>query len=317
MVDYRQTLPIQWLPVFEAAATHLSFKRAADQLHVTPPAVSQQIKAMEEWLGVQLFERHTRRIQLTAEGEYYLQVARKVLLAHKQGYLEFQRRFHNTALHVSAPLFITQELLIPNYLTFHDYSPATELRIEARMSFVDFETEAVDVAIRFGEGGWPGLHCQSLCKVNVAPVCSPAYYEENDFSDFTKLAQHRLIYSSPEMRDWQPLFQLFPEREQQKLVCDSYSSAIKSASEGLGVALALLPATNQWLNDGRLIAPFGFQITTSAAYWMVAPQRSEQSQSVDAFHRWSKKLFGDLPELNTPIPIVDQNKFIESNGYVS
>ncbi|MCG8667989.1 MAG: LysR substrate-binding domain-containing protein [Pseudomonadales bacterium] len=305
MVDYRQTPPIQWLPIFEAAASQLSFKKAADQLHVTPPAVSQQIKSLEQWLGVQLFERHARRLSLTAEGEFYLQIARKVMQSHKQGYLEFQRRFHNTSLHVSAPLFVTQEILIPNYLSFNDYSPATELRIEARMSLVDFDVEPMDAAIRFGNGDWPGLDCRRLCHANIVPVCSERYLQANSIKDIDELLNHRLIYSSPEMRDWSPLFPQLAEIEHSKLVCDSYLSAIKSASEGLGIALALLPATNQWINDGRLVLPLDFNVATDSGYWVVAPQRDSQSQVVDAFYQWSKSLFDKLPALDQKVNTVE------------
>lgn len=312
MVDYRQTPPIQWLPVFDAAATHLSFKKAADQLHVTPPAISQQIKALEEWLGVQLFERHTRRLSLTVEGEHYLQVARKVMRAHKQGYLEFQRRFHSASLHISAPLFIAQELLIPKYLSFNDFCPGTELRIEARMSLVDFEAEALDAAIRFGDGKWPGVDVQRLCHSIVTPVCSQEYLEKHSFSSFADLLKHRLIYSSSELRDWQPFLTNFANQEHQKLVCDSYMAAITSASQGLGIALAILPTTNHWVNDGRLVLPFPMAVKTEMGYWTAAPKRDQQSQVINGFSQWAKKLFDDLPSLNQEIVHVDQQAILSS-----
>ena len=119
---------------------------------MTPPAVSQQIKAFETWLGVKLFDRRARQLTLTVEGELYLRIAREVLQAHTQGYVGFRRRFDERSFRISTSIFIAQELLLPNYLSFPDFCGDTELRIEAGMSLVDFETESIDATIRFGTG---------------------------------------------------------------------------------------------------------------------------------------------------------------------
>lgn len=294
--------PIQFLPVFEAAARHLSFKKAAAELCVTAPAVGQQVKAFEHWLGEALFQRHTRSLSLTEVGEYYYQLAQTIVQTHRQGFIEYQRRFHNSSLHVSAPLFIAQELLMPNYLGFSDYSAGTELRIEARTRFVDFDSEAVDAAIRFGDGNWPNLHCQLLCPVSITPVCSPIYAEAHSFKELSDFSQHRLITESEEMAAWNGFFEVIPvANNQQRIVCDSYLASIKAASDGLGIALALLPTANDWINSGRLVTPFRFQYPTNKGYWLVTPKYNEHNPEIHALQQWLKPLFSAIAPLDKPL----------------
>ncbi|BFM17128.1 transcriptional regulator GcvA [Maricurvus nonylphenolicus] len=290
--------PIQWLVVFDAVASTLSFKKAADQLHVSPPAVSQQIKSLEDWLGEPLFERHARRISLTAAGSYYQDVSHKIVRAHKQGYQEFLRRFQSRSLHVSAPLYIAQELMIPHYLTFKDYLPETELRIEARSSYVDFDIEPLDAAIRFGNGDWPELNCRPLCNIALSPVCSPEYARTHRLESLTDLHAQQLISPTADLAQWRLLLGESASQEADILICDSYLAALKAASEGLGVTLALLPSTNAWIDDGRLVLPFDIKIPTVSGYWLVAPKRSQRGDSLEALYQWACSLFDDLGDVD-------------------
>lgn len=298
-MHYKQTPPLQWLPVFEAAATELSFKKAAEQMHVTPPAVGQQIKALEDWLDVRLFDRQPRNLMLTPEGEYYLTVAREVIHAHKQGFMEFKRRFQNASFNISTSLFIAQEVLIPNYLSFADFYPDTELRIEARMSLADFDSEAIDASIRFGNGQWPATNAQKLCDICATAVCSPDYLKQHKIESIQDLHQHRLIYSSAELADWKSLV---GDNHSNKLVCDSYMAAMKAASEGLGIALGLFPITNNWINKGLLTTPFPTLIPTPFSYWVCTPETRPHPAS-DAFYQWAKTLFSQLPERSDLAPL--------------
>lgn len=297
----RDPPPIQWLVTFECAASTLSFKRAAELLNVSPSAVSQQIKTLEGWLDTPLFERHTRSISLTPAGVHYHQVAASLVQTHRRGHAEFLRRFHNTSLHVSAPLFVAQELMIPGYLSFSDFLPDTELRIEARSSYVDFDAEPIDVAIRFGDGHWPQLDVRKLCEVALAPVCSEAYLRENPMQTLQDLRQQKLIVPMAESPLWQTVLGESALNENNLLICDSYLAAITSASKGLGVVLALLPSSNNWINDGRLVMPFDIQIATPFAYWMVTPQSNEVSEELSAFYRWAKALFGGVSNVEKPL----------------
>ncbi len=301
-MKYRQMPPIQWIPVFEAAARLLSFRKAADELHVTPPAISQQIKALESWLELRLFHRTGKQLSLTDAGEFYLDVAQRVMSEHKKGYIDFDRRFKNIMLTVSAPLFIAQEILIPNYLSFSDFLPDTELRIDTRASIVDFESEPMDAAVRFGDGNWPGLACRRLCYSPVTLVCSRDYLDKHPLNVFSDFTEHRLIYGSTSRSDWKMLFNEEELSLHEKLVCDSYMAAIKAASDGLGIALAIIPTANRWINEGRLVMPLLIQVDTDLGYWVVAPEGNRNQRQVDAFYNWMKSLFDALPELKVQAP---------------
>lgn len=303
-MQYKRTPPIQFIPVFEAAARNLSFKKAASELCVTAPAVGQQVKAFEHWLGKPLFRRHIRQLSLTDEGQYYLKIAQQLMLAHYQGYTEYSRRFEKSSLHVSATFFIAQEVIMPNYLKFNDYSPGTELRIEARMTNVDFDVETIDAGIRFGDGNWHGLDCRKLSSVSVTPVCSKAYAEQHQLNDITELHQHRLIYAEPWMNDWGKHF--FGETVNQKydnIICDSYLAAMKAAADGLGIALAILPTANMWINDQRLALPFPIEIPLDLGFWLVSPKHEQPKPEIDALHTWLQSIFNELPKLNHTLSI--------------
>ena len=321
MSSHLRPPPIQFIPVFEAAARHLSFKKAATELNVTAPAVGQQVKAFENWLGDALFLRHTRSLSLTEAGEYYFHIAQQIMQQHRQGFVEYQRRFHNRSLHISAPLFIAQELLMPNYLGFADFTrditSDIELRVEARNRYVDFETEQVDAAIRFGDGNWPDLYCQRLCYSAVTPVCSPIYAAAHSFDELRDLSQHRLISETEDMASWKmALTQISSGRisddqisasqnsdnqVSQRIICDSYLAAVKAASDGLGIALALLPTANSWINDGRLVTPFPWQFQTEKGYWLVTPKYNQHKPEINALLNWLTALFSDIPALQTPL----------------
>lgn len=293
-MHYRQTPPIQYLPVFESAARHLSFKRAADELCVTAPAVGQQVKAFEAWLGKPLFHRHTRRLSLTREGEYYFALASDILNRHQQGYIQFKRQFDDKVFHLSASLFVAQEVIMPNYLRFSQYVPNTELRLDARVSYVDFALHQMNAAVRFGEGNWPDLEARLLAKGSVSPVCSETYLSQHADMSPDTLYQNRLLYSLPDMDTWGPYFwgsDRLPEQE--PVLCDSYLAAIKLACEGVGVALGIFPTINKWMAKNGLVQPFDIRVNLNRSFWFVYPKGSNDPR-LDQAYQWLKCLFEEM-----------------------
>lgn len=288
--------PIQWLPVFEASARFKSFRKAAGFLHVSPPAVSQQIKALEDYLGVALFSRQGRQIELTPAGAFYYQVARQLVSSHVQGFREFDRRFNHRSLRLSTPLFIAQEILIPNYLGYKALEPAAELRITTGAEYVDFESGTADAAIRFGLGDWPTLTARLLSNVQICPVCAPDYLPSNaaaSLSLMDVLQSHTLLSTKEGLSDW---LHAFPGLQpQDSIICDSYFSAIKSAEKGLGIALGIFPAINGWINDCRLCCVGDEMADTGAGYWLVYPPLTEPNSLFDSCYQWAKGLFEALP----------------------
>lgn len=299
MIKHNNPPPIQWLPVFVAAARHGSFKKAADQLHVSPSAISQQIKALEAFLDIPLFRRQGPRVTLTDAGELYFRSAEKTIAHHQSGFDALLRQFRQQSLRLNAPLFIAQELLIPDYLGFKALQPDTELRITTGTEYIDFDEDEADAAVRFGTGHWPGLIAQPLCPVQISPVCSGALQQDHwqNLNLAEIAAQHTLISTRSDLADWR---QLVPDIEPtQLIVCDSYFSAMKSVEKGLGIGLGILPAINNWLNQGLLcqIKPDCYPV--DSAYWLVYPERQQHNELITGCYEWLRSVFATLPDLQT------------------
>lgn len=286
--------PIQWLPVFETAARLLNFKKAADELCVSPPAISQQIKVLEEYLGVQLFDRSTKKMRLTRAGETYYQSVSEIIKSHTKAYREFERKYRYPVLQISAPMFIAQELLIPNYMSFKDFSPGTELRLNTGNEYVDFESESIDAALRFGNGDWPELDCRFVIDVQPKLTCSPAYKAKHGLGENgpispEELSQHVLLSVFDGERDWKSLYPGIAPKN--KIIYDSYLSVIRSAEEGLGIAVGLSPVVNRLVRENKLVFLESQEIETDFSYWLVAPYNRASSEHIDALYLWLKSLF--------------------------
>ncbi len=289
--------PLQLLPPFEAAARLGSFKRAAEELHVTPSAVSQQVKALEEWLDIALFVRLTRRIELSAAGRQFYEIVSRVLGEYTQQFAQFRMRMARPILRVSMIPFIAHELVLPKLQDFQYRHPDIDLRIETSMHLVDFAVEPIDAAVRFGAGPWPGLASFALCETHATLVAAPTLLREQPIQEIADLQQHTLIYSRRDRDDWQQAAQrlgLAAVQRKNALILDDYFSAMQAAAQGLGVAIAILPITNSWLREQRLVPVFPFQLPTEQSYQFVCRRGQAENPAIHALYQWMKSLFDAL-----------------------
>ncbi|KZY61640.1 hypothetical protein A3742_10685 [Oleiphilus sp. HI0071] len=289
--------PIQWLPAFESAARLLSFRKAADELCVSPPAISQQIKSLEEYIGVSLFDRSKKQLRLTEEGHRYYTVAGQVIKVHREGYEQFSRSLGPNVLQVSAPIFIAQELLIPNYMKFKQFDPKTELRITTGNELVSFDDHQFDAAIRFGAGKWSSLYARPVCKIGFCLIASERYLTENGLDQQTfvnqaLLGENTLLTLNENLEDWGQIFPNIVAKE--RIVCDSYFAALRAAEEGLGICVGLTPIINHWLKTRRVVKLNADPIEAELAYWLVSKKTSEELPSLDALYKWAHTLFAQL-----------------------
>ncbi len=289
--------PIQWLPVFEAAARLLNFKEASEELCVSPSAVSQQMKILEEYLGVSLFDRSTRKLRLTDAGQFYYQYVEKIIKTHVNGYRHFERKYRHPTLQLNAPIFAAQELLIPNYPYFSQYSPGVDLRITTGNKIIDFESEPIDAALRFGTGNWPGLDCRFIIDVEPRLICSPQYLQQHALNPDCLLTQedleqHTLLSVFEDLSDWQDL--LTHVEPSKKIVCDSYLSVIRATEEGLGIGIGLKPVVNHLVDNQRLVFLNTNPMSTDYSYWLVAPHNRANPDQINALYQWLKSLFDTL-----------------------
>ncbi|MGE0659575.1 MAG: LysR substrate-binding domain-containing protein [Reyranellaceae bacterium] len=277
------------LQAFAAAARGASFAQAADELALTPSAVSRQIAGLEARLGLRLFERYHKRIELNAAGRAYLAVIGPALAE-----IEAATRLASQAQDapvVSLVVFPTFALrwLIPRLSRFHDRHPGIDLRLTTSLNPVDFTRDAYDLAIRvMQEGAAPdGLIAHKLVEVVTYPVCSKALAAR--IASPADLAGQTLIVGRPRPRDWQ--LWLGPDaakalRGVRWLEFQSVNLAFQAAIDGLGLAMGIDCLIEDDLRSGRLVRPFGGRERLGQPLQLVHPARRARNPALLALRDW-------------------------------
>jgi LysR family transcriptional regulator, glycine cleavage system transcriptional activator len=191
------------LRAFEAAARHLSFTRAAAELNVTQTAISHQIRRLEEQLGLRLFMRQQRTLLLTEDAQQYLPAVRAACADLRLATDRLLRADGKSVLAVSCLPSLAAKWLVPRLAVFQRDDPDIEVRIATATRLVDFRREEVDLAIRYGNGRWPGLRADWLMSENVFPVCSPALLAgDRPLRRPEHLASHTLLHVNLYRDEW-------------------------------------------------------------------------------------------------------------------
>lgn len=290
----RRPPPLQLLPAFEATARLMSFSKAAIELHVTASAVSQQIKLLEDHLGLALFRRLTRRIELTEAGEaFHLSVA-QTLKHYRDGHADLLHRFSRPVMRISMSPFVAHEVILPALAGFQAEHPETDLRLETSMGLVDFELQTMDAAIRFGMGQWPGLEALPLGACQATLVAAPALLQRLPVHSVQDLARHTLIHLRD--MDWDSValaagVQRIPRKGDLRL--DTDLAALHAAEQGLGVAIALLPMCRRMVDEGRL-AVLSPPVALPMKTYFVFRQSDGHRDQLMAVYHWVKAQFDAL-----------------------
>lgn len=277
------------LKAFEAAARHGSFTRAAEELCVTQGAVSHQVKALEGELGLMLFRRERQRLAITEAGRTYLETVRDAFDRLAAGTERLLQRQGAGSLTVSTSPNFAAKWLVHRLARFADAHPGIELRIGATVQHVDFARDDVDLAIRHGDGVWPGLHVTRLCVERLFPVCSPALLRgRRGLRSPADLARHTLLHLN-DRQDWAKWIEAAGVTGVDRTrgpVFDQANLAIDAAIGGQGVALARTALVAWDLLSGRLMRPFGPALAVSYAYWIVCPKATATQPKIAAFRDW-------------------------------
>jgi len=286
--------PLNALRAFEAAARHLSFSRAADELHVTPAAVSHQIKALEEHLTIRLFHRRNRTVHLTEAGIGYLLVVRDAfdrLTAATVRLAEHDRVGH---LIVAVLPSFAAKWLVPRLPRFRGLAPEIDVTVAASHDMVELVGGEADLAIRYGRGAWPGLKALRFLAEEVFPVCSPALLDKGrPIQEPDDLARHLLLHDEPDKRypylDWPTWLRTAGATRVDAARGPTFSDSsmlLQAAIDGQGVALGRSVLVSDDLAAGRLVKPFALSFPANAAYWLVAPPEAWDRPKVKAFREW-------------------------------
>ncbi len=284
------TLPLTALRAFETAARTGSVRRAAEALHVTPSAVSHQLRALEESLGVALFRRVNRRLILTEAGQVLLPGLTDGfdrLTDALTALSAFQRR---GVLTVSMLSTFAVRWFIPRLSRFQKLHTDIEVRVSTTLRTVDFVREGIDAAIRHGHGDWPGLRSDRLIDDDIVPVCAPGLVDGDPPLDTPRdLARHTLLTSDARPDDWEiwlngiGLGDLRPAR---RISFDATHFALDAALGGAGVAIAARELVADDLRLGRLITPFAQEHRHTSGYYLVCPTDRADDPTMATLRRW-------------------------------
>ena len=286
------------LRTFEAAGRHLNFTRAADEVGLTPAAVSYQIKEMEDQLGVVLFTRSSRSIQLTAAGAVLFEAAADALDSLQRAAGRARRMTRGSAhLRISLSARFAANWLMPRLPRFRAAHPGLELMFDITDQIRDFDADDVDIAIRFGNGKYEHALSDRLFDMVVAPVCSPRLLETGPrLREPRDLFHHTLCYLDwktdgmvwPNWRMWMEEAGIRDFDDSRCLAFPDSSHVVQAVIEGGAVGLADLAMIANDLAQGRLVRPFdiGVSVAGEYAYHLVYPESSGQDPRVLAFRAW-------------------------------
>jgi len=284
----RHLPPLNGVKAFEAAARSESFTRAAEELSVTQGAISHQVKALETKLGLKLFHRERQRLILTEAGRDYLTVIRDALDQIAAGTERLLQRQQSGVLTVSTSPDFAAKWLVNRLGRFAEKHPGVDLRVSASTHYVDFARDDVDVAIRHGDGNWPGLDVQRLYSERLFPVCSPKLVTgRNRIGKAADLLKFPLLRLE-DTRNWTRLFEAAGVKANvgPGPVLNRASMLIDAAIDGQGIALARTALAAWDLVNGRLVRPIDVSLRMANTYWFVCPKAVSNVPKVAAFRDW-------------------------------
>ncbi|MER8759867.1 LysR substrate-binding domain-containing protein [Mesorhizobium sp. M0976] len=278
---------------FEAVARLGGVIKAAEELKVTPSAVSQQLRLLEQQLGVRLFHREKRHLSLTIDGERLYQTATQAFESIREVRNAIMRQRESFQLSIRVSPSFGERWLAPRLAEFSSAYPSWELRVDATPNFSDFETEVIDLDLRYGDGGWAGLYSSCILNDFILPMCSPSYLEQlkaesNDPRE--QLLSARLIESSKAYFRWDywlPRNGIQGARMTYPFRFDRSSMSVQLARDGAGVVLESTTIAFEDLAAGSLV-PISkeFDVIEFPGYWLVCPSRHMNRRAVRLFSEW-------------------------------
>ncbi|WP_431857101.1 transcriptional regulator GcvA [Azospirillum sp.] len=284
--------PLQTLRAFEATGRRLSMTLAAEELHVTHGAVSRQIRALEDHLGVQLFRRLTRRIEFSDEGSAFFAVVTRLLSELSREAENIRRRNDTARLVVSSGVSFASKWLTPRLHRLMARYPDYDVHLEVTDVAIDFSKSQADVAMRYGSGRYPHADSERIMNETVSPVCSPEYREQMGGLRTAKdIASSRLIHENGMKADWNRWFRVMgiPAPGARGPGYSHGSMSIEAAIRGEGVALGRSVLVSEDIAASRLVALFPeARLDVEYGYDLVYPMGHRDHPKVCAVRAWIK-----------------------------
>jgi LysR family glycine cleavage system transcriptional activator len=294
----RRIYPLKALRDFEASARRLSFVKAAEELHVTPAAISHQVKRLEEYLGVPLFRRMPRALLLSETGQLLLSELREVFLRLDKAMERVMEGASREALTISvAPVFAVR-WLVPRLHRFDALYPDIDVRLSSSLGVVDFQSDAFDAAVRLGHGEYPGLEAVKLFDESVTPMCSPrllagtrALHGPDDLRHQVLLHDESTRFD-PAAPNWDKWLRAAGAKRVNVSRGPRFSQpdlALQAAVNGAGVVLGWRYLAADDVAAGRLVQPFSLSLPLRSSFYLVYPEANASQQKIAKFREWLLK----------------------------
>ena len=277
------------LRAFEAAARHLSFTLAAAELNVTQAAVSHQIKSLEERLGIPLFRRLNRALLLTDAGQTLYPAMSNALDVMATAIDRLHRHDKSGELTITTMDSFAATWLVPRLAQFQKMHPDIDIRITTSDQMVDFSRENVDMAIRYGQGDWPGVFVEPLMVEEMFPVCAPSLLQSGAALNTPADLKHHMLLHDDMRVDWRMWLMAAgePDIDTKRGLSYQHSNlVVQAAEQGDGVALARSVLVSNSLATGKLVKPFDLALPVTYAYYVVCPHGNVNRPKIKAFRLW-------------------------------
>lgn len=291
----RSLLPLNALRAFDAAARNLSFKEAARELSVTPAAISQQIRTLEDTLGVELFKRTSRSLILSEQAQLAMPALQDAFQKIESAVEIMQADQSSNELRISVSHSFATKWLVPRLDSYYSQHPDSIIKIDASLSITDFHTEDVDLAIRYGAGGYDGLFEEIVLRETIFPVCSPAVADTiktpEDLLQFTLIHDDSFTedISAPSWTMWFKALGIDQPDGHAALHLNTNYMAVDAAIGGRGVALARSAIAAEDIKAGRLVRPLCHDTPVNFAHHVVCPEAHLRRPKVQQFIDWLRQ----------------------------
>ena len=293
----RSMPPLNALKAFEAAARHLSISLAAQELNVTPAAISHQVRQLEDYIGLPVFERNGRGLSLTDAGSAGLRDLRAGFASLEAAMDAIESLGETGTLNVSVAPSFASKWLLPRLSTFEAQHPDIDVHVSASMQLTDFAKDGVDIAIRYGAGGYQDVVFEKLLTETLIPVCSPEFLRNQSLKSIADLAGATLLHddspdNDPSCPNWEMWLRAAGVTNVDASRGPRYNQAslvIEAAILGRGVALTKSALAAGDIEAGRLVRPFSTVLPVDFAYYFVAPKAKLNLPKVAFFREWLRQ----------------------------
>ncbi|UCB55074.1 MAG: transcriptional regulator GcvA [Thiotrichales bacterium] len=281
----RQIKSTQALKSFEAAARHMSFKRAAEEMFVTATAISHQIKTLEQQLNCSLFERQTRQVQLTQQGQLLFSTLRKAFDDIDDTVRQVESFSQRDVVTLGLGPIIGTRWLAPRLGNFWVKHPTIDLRLHQTSFPMHQSLEHFDLAIAWGTGYWPDMEAEPFIDIEFTPVLSPDLKQPQNEAELLRLP---LIHQKDRKawRQWCSAAGMDQDVQIEGTVIDDANLVLQAALSGQGVALGVLPFVEADIAEGRLVRPFEFSIKPEESYYLIYRNAVLKKKAVKSVRDW-------------------------------